>query len=107
MKKIKLFSGLTILTLFFASCEDVIQVKLDEGSKLLVVDAFINDLRIDQKVKLSYTDAYFSNTNPPPVTNAAVTLSDLTAGKNNTFTHIGNGEYTYPLSIDTISHIVP
>lgn len=105
MKKIKIFSGIALLSLLFTSCEDVIQVKLDEGSKLLVVDAFINDLRIDQKVKLSYTDAYFSNTNPPPVTNAEVTLNDITAGKTYTFVHAGNGEYLYPLGLDTIAYI--
>ena len=42
------------LTLFlFSSCEDVVQIKLDEGSELIVIDAFINDLRIDQKIRIT------------------------------------------------------
>ena len=99
----------TIITLiftiaFFASCENVIQIKLDEGSKLLVIDAFVNDMRTDQKVRLTYTDSYFSGQNPPPVTNGIVILKDLTSSKNYTFTNIGNGDYTYSITVaDTIA----
>jgi len=90
---------LSIFTLaFFVSCENVIQIKLDEGSKLLVIDAFINDMRVDQKVRLTYTDSYFSGQNPPPVTNALVILKDLTASKNYTFTNLNNGDYTYSIT---------
>jgi len=96
---------LSIFTLaFFVSCENVIQIKLDEGSKLLVIDAFINDMRVDQKVRLTYTDSYFSGQNPPPVTNALVILKDLTASKNYTFTNLNNGDYTYSITTaDTIA----
>lgn len=105
MKKyIKIVSLFSLLV--FASCEDVIQVKLDEGSKHLVVDAFINDLRTDQKVRLTFTDAYFSGQNPPPVTNASVVLKDLTANKTYTFINNSNGDYVYSLTpTDTISYI--
>ena len=63
------------LTLFlFSSCEDVVQIKLDEGSELIVIDAFINDLRIDQKIRITKNNSYFSTTNPAPLTNAVVSL---------------------------------
>lgn len=105
MKTVLKIIPVFILALF-TSCEDVIQVKLDQGSKLLVVDAFINNLRVDQKVRLTYTDSYFSNQNPPPVTNGNVVLKDLTAGKTYTFTSAGNGDYVYSLlSTDTISYV--
>lgn len=102
----------TILKIFISifaivvltSCEDVIQIKLDEGSKLLVIDAFINDMRNEQKVRLTYTDSYFSGQNPPPVTNGLVVLKDLTVAKNYTFTNMGNGDYTYSITAaDTIA----
>lgn len=93
------------VVLLITSCEDVIQIKLDEGSKLLVVDAFINDLRVDQRVRLTYTDSYFSNQNPPPVTNASVVLKDITANKVYTFQNNNNGDYVYNLiPTDTISY---
>ena len=106
MKKI----GKTLLVLIFAglfsSCEDVIQVKLDEGAKILVVDAFINDLRGPQTVRLSYTDSYFSGKNPQGVVGASVVLKDLSTSKNIAFTDIGNGDYTYNLNItDTIAFV--
>lgn len=102
----QLFKLISLLVIILTtSCEDVIQVKLDEGSKLLVVDAFINDLRIDQKVRLTYTDAYFSSSNPPAVNNASVVLTDLTLSKTYTFNFAGDGDYIYPMGTDTIAYV--
>lgn len=105
MKKIY-NSFLIVLLVALTSCEDVIQIKLDEGSKLLVVDAFINDLRNTQKVRLTYTDSYFSGTNPPPVTSATVVLKDLTGNITYNFTNTGNGDFVYTItSGDTIARV--
>lgn len=103
----KIFNIFIFAALFvFTSCEDVIQIKLDEGSKLLVIDAFINDLRADQKVRLTFTDSYFSGVNPPPVTNGSVVLKDLTSNQVYTFNNAGNGDYVFPItSLDTIARI--
>ncbi|MGZ4043653.1 MAG: DUF4249 domain-containing protein, partial [Bacteroidia bacterium] len=80
MKRIFKISLLISSFLLIASCEDVIQIKLDEGSKLYVIDAFVNDLRENQKIRVVTNDSYFSNREAPPVTNASVTLTDLTSG---------------------------
>jgi hypothetical protein len=97
---------LLITAMAFTSCEEVIQVKLDQGSKLLVVDAFVNDLRTYQTVRLTNTDSYFSGQNPPPVTNATVMLKDLTANKTYTFFNNNNGDYLYPITVaDTIAFV--
>jgi hypothetical protein len=89
---------------FFVSCEDVIQIKLDEGSKLYVVDAFVNDLRSQQVIRLTTNDSYFSNREAPPVTGASVILKDLTANKQYNFTYSTNGNYVYPITTaDTIA----
>jgi hypothetical protein len=97
---------LLLVIVFFSSCEDVIQLKLDEGSKLLVVDAFINDMRTNQVVRLTNTDSYFSGQNPPPVTNASVILKDITANKSYTFASAGSGNYIYTISpTDTIAFV--
>ncbi|MCW3075452.1 MAG: hypothetical protein JWO32_61 [Bacteroidetes bacterium] len=88
------------------ACEDVVQIKLDEGSKLFVIDAFVNDLRENQKIRVITNDSYFSNREAPPVTNALVTLTDLTNGSQYNFSYQSNGYYVYPVTpADTIAKV--
>ncbi len=104
-KTIKIFFAIIFIR-SFSSCEDVIQIKLDEGTKLLVVDAFINDMRTPQRVRLTLSDSYFSGVNPPGVLGANVVLNDLTNSKSFNFTDIGNGDYNYNLNpLDTIAFV--
>src|SRR5581483_6297144 len=89
-----------------SSCQDVVQIKLDEGSKLYVIDAFVNNLRQNQVIRVTTSDSYFSNKPAPAVPNAGVLLTDLTANKQYTFTYTGDGNYTYILALnDTISYV--
>ena len=106
MKKISSLFGIFAIVFFLTSCEDVVQIKLDEGSKLYVIDAFVNNLRVDQKVRVVTNDTYFSNREAPPVTNASVVLRDLTTGKAYTFGYTSNGYYVYPITAaDTIAYV--
>jgi hypothetical protein len=90
----------------FTACEDVVQIKLDKGSELVVIDAFINDMRNTQKVRLTTTDDYFSSQNPPAITGASVVLKDLTNNKVYNFSDQNNGDYTFALATtDTIGHV--
>lgn len=92
--------------ILFTSCEDVVQIKLDEGSKLYVIDAFINNLRNDQVVRVTTNDTYFSNRLAPPVENAAVVLLDLNTNATYNFTYTSNGKYVYSISpTDTIARL--
>jgi hypothetical protein len=106
MKNIaKLFVG-CIAAMLMTSCQDVVQIKLDQGSKLYVIDAFVNDLRQNQVIRVTTSDSYFSNRPAPPVPNAVVLLSDLNSSKQYTFTYAGDGNYTYSLAAtDTISYV--
>lgn len=102
----KKYFVLLATALLFSACENVVQVKLDKGATLLVIDAFINDLRINQKVRLTTTDDYFSGQNPPYVSGATVVLKDLTNNKTYNFSDQNNGDYTYSLNtIDTIGYV--
>lgn len=106
MKQIIKTFAIVITALILSSCEDVVQIKLDEGSKLVVVDAFVNDLRETQKIRVTNNSTYFSTTESPAVTNAEVTLIDLTANKSYPFVYSTNGYYTYSISPgDTISRV--
>jgi len=95
---------LAAILFILTSCEDVIQIKLDEGSKLYVIDAFVNDLRQTQTIRVISNDTYFSNREAPPVPGANVMLTDLSTNTQYNFTYSGNGNYTYTLNAgDTIS----
>jgi hypothetical protein len=104
-KSIKLFYIIPFV-LLLGSCQDVIQVKLDEGSKLYVIDAFINDLRKDQYVRVTTNDSYFSNRQAPPVTNASVILFDVNTNASYSFSYTTDGRYVFPIyATDTIARL--
>ncbi len=105
MKTIKFFiSILAIIT--FTSCEDVIQVDLDKGEPVITIDAFINDMRSQQKVRLTFTDGYFSQKPNDPVKGASVKIKDLTTGVDFVFTDNSDGNYVYNINpLDTISRV--
>ncbi len=105
MKTVKFIFTLLII-IVFTSCEDVIQVKLDEGTPIITIDAFLNDLRSTQKVRLTYTDSYFSQKPNQAITGAIVTLRDITSGVDYSFTDANDGDYLFNLSsTDTIAKI--
>ncbi len=93
----------------FSSCEDVVQVKLDEGSKLYVIDAFITNQNQVQTVLITQSDNYFSNQEAPAVSGAQVLLTDLTTNAQYTFTYTSDGRYVYDSgtqpAIDGINHV--
>lgn len=95
MKNIQ-YITILLITMLISSCEKVIDVDLETAPPKLVIDAAIKwtkgTLGNEQKIKLSTTAPYFSNT-IPIVSGATVFISD----SNNTvfnFTEIsGTGEY--------------
>lgn len=90
----------------FTDCTDVVQIKLDEGSKLVVIDAFVNDMRTTQRIRVVSNDNYFADRQAPPILGASVVLKDLTQGASYTFTYSSNGYYDYSLGPnDTISKV--
>ena len=104
MQFFKYISALSLL-ITLAGCEDPIQIKLDEGSKLIVIDAFVNNLRETQRIRITNSDSYFSGRQAAPVTNAVVILNDLTANVNYTFNYTSNGNYEFAIgAMDTIAH---
>jgi len=95
-----------LLVVSFTSCEDVIQVKLDEGQPIVTVDAFVNDMRSQQKVRLTYTDSYFSQKPNTVITGATVKIKDLTSGIVYDFTDNNDGNYVYtPGATDTMGRV--
>ncbi|MBL7931399.1 MAG: DUF4249 family protein [Bacteroidia bacterium] len=86
---------LSLLTLM--SCEDRIQVKVDKTDSRITVDAFLNNLRQDQQIRITSTNSYFSGTTTPPVIGAEVSVTDLNTNKKYSFSDKGEGNYVYTL----------
>lgn len=75
MKTLPIFV-LFVALLGFTSCEDVIDVDLEEGETQLNVDAWVTNEAGAQNIRLSLTQAYFDNTEPPPALGANVRVED-------------------------------
>lgn len=72
---IKTFIGLFAAGAILISCEDVIDPNLQNADPVLVVDAFINNKVEDQVIRLSMTQPYLSQSAPPVVSGATVTVT--------------------------------
>ena len=63
MKKLLL---VFITNLIFFSCEDVVEIPLNDSKEILIVDAYINWIKetnkTEQKVNLSLSSPYFKKT---------------------------------------------
>lgn len=67
---------LLLCPLVFFSCEDQIDVTLDSGESLLVVDGWITDQAGPHTITLSKTAPYFHNGPAPKVSGAEVVITD-------------------------------
>lgn len=94
MKKL-VYIPLVLLLFTLTACEDVVQIDLDKGSKMYVIDAFLNDKGGTQTIRVLENDSYFSTTEAPPVSYAQVKVTDLTTNQSYTFSYSGNGNYVY------------
>lgn len=88
-----LFVILLLITL--SSCEDVIDVDLDNGKSQLVVDAFVNNLPENQVIRLTISAPYFNNSKALPALGATVKLIENSNKVYNFIDLENNGNYTY------------
>ncbi|MDC3034567.1 DUF4249 domain-containing protein [bacterium] len=100
MKKLLL---VLLINLIFFSCEDVVEISLNDSKEILIVDAYINWIKetnkTEQKVNLSLSSPYFEKTYQP-ATGASVYIEDE-YGKIYHFTEEKSGNY---IPIDTIPY---
>lgn len=73
MKKILI---LILSALLFASCEDVIDVDLEDGVPQLTVDAILTNMDEPQRVRLTLSGDYFDANSIKPITDATLELTD-------------------------------
>jgi len=91
------YIAIALLSIMVSSCEEVINVDLPTGPPKLVIDASIKWIKgtagNEQKIKLTTTTNYYSNT-VPPVAGASVIVTNTANSSSFTFVeNPGTGEY--------------
>lgn len=72
----KLYFWLLSCLCCLASCEELIEIDLNEANPKLVVDGFIYDTQGPQKIRLSLSTSYFDTAKAPSIENALVTITE-------------------------------
>lgn len=67
---------LVLLTVLLSGCRELVEIDLPNQNPKLVVEAEITDTPGPHFVKLTLTQAYFSDEELPPIQNAMVTIRD-------------------------------
>lgn len=93
VKQVCSIAGLFMFMLAAASCEKVIDVKLDDADKKFVVDAVLTDQAGDCMVKLSQTKNFNEDNTFNGFSGAAVTIKDP-EGNITTLAETAPGVYT-------------
>lgn len=94
MKILNFLLFISIL-LLLSSCEDVIQVTLDEGLSQLTVDGWITDQAGVQSIRLTKTKSYFDNSAANPAKNATVKVTDSDGMVYDFIDSKGDGNYIW------------
>lgn len=81
-----------ICVLLMTSCEELIDINLNEADPRYVIEGDLTDLSSEQVIYVSQTVAFNAPVRNKPIENAIVTVND-DKGTEYTFTHIGNGAY--------------
>ena len=76
MNTIKLFALITTGLIFFAACQDVIDIDLDSIEPKLVIEGALTDESDSINIKITKTSDYFEPIDEPAVSNATVTITD-------------------------------
>jgi hypothetical protein len=92
MKNIRISLFLLLAILGLSSCEDVIEYDLKNTVDKVVVEGLVTDQPGPYQVRLSRTNGYLNQSEPPVITSAQVYISDNT-GLVDTLVDQGNGTY--------------
>ncbi len=82
------------IMMIMMSCEDPIDVPLQDGGVQVVVDAWIDNQVKDQQIILSLSQPYFDSSNPEVVKDAQVVVS-RGDGALFEFVHVADGRYVW------------
>src|SRR5687768_10022987 len=94
MKNISKHLGYAVVLLTFSSCDKVIDLDLSPGEALPSMDAWIPDKPGVQTIKFLQAVNYLDQHEPLPITDAEISVVDLTIDKTYHFEY-NNGAYHY------------
>ncbi len=101
--KTKLLILISGLALVLFSCQDIIQIKLNQAESTLSVDAVLTDRGGEDTIKLSSASGYFSNQNFVPYTGAKVILSD-SIGSSESLIEVSPGIFPVKKTLAELNH---
>lgn len=101
MKSIIHYIVVILIVSATTSCEKVINLDLPNGPALPYVDAWLTNKPGVQSIKFLKAVNYMSNQSPEPITDAQVTVTDVTSNKNYAFNY-SNGAYSYNAGTNAI-----
>lgn len=104
--KVIKYISVALLVSSVTACERVIDLDMPKGEALPYVDAWITDQPGVQTIKFLRSGEYMSTGSPEVISDAQITVTDITAGKTYPFTY-QNGAYNYDAgsaSIGIIGH---
>ena len=81
-----------------SSCEDVVDIELDEFEAEIVFDAWVTDMDEPQVITISQTQNFFNADETPRINEAVVNLT-RDDGVVFPFAFTENGRYVYDLSL--------
>ncbi len=103
LKNIILLAGTTLL---FFTCNDVIEVDLEESGNQLVVDGWITDQPHTQTIRLLRTSPYFDSSPSPAETGATVIVTGDDGSTYNFNDEDNDGNYNWhPVSGETLGEV--
>ncbi len=89
-----ILSALLLSSIIYTSCEDPIEVDNGFEAPQLVIDAWINNNSDEEQIiSLSFSQDYFDNRLPDPISDAQVSISS--SNQTFDFNHIGDGKYSW------------
>jgi hypothetical protein len=101
VKSLFKYIPIVLLASSIASCTKVINLNLPTGEALPYVDAWITDQSGVQTIKFLKATNYMNSNDADPVTDAQITVTDVTAGKSYAFNY-QNGAYIYDAGSQSI-----
>lgn len=95
---------LGLVTVFaLTSCEDVVQVDVEDGKIQLAVDAFINNKNEAQVIRLNQTKQFFENTTQSPFNADSVYVTDNLNNKYIFESPLLDGDYVWDDSVMVVN----
>jgi hypothetical protein len=92
--KVIKYISVVLLASSVTACERVIDLDMPKGESLPYVDAWITDQPGVQTIKFLKSGEYMATGSPEAISDAQITIMDVTAGKSYPFTY-QNGAYNY------------